>query len=192
MSGSPVPPDVFALFELTPTFQLDAAALEERFFARSRELHPDRFVSAPAAQRVAALSRSRALNDAYQVLRKPVARAEYLLGRYGVTIGGNERLAPEFLQEILELREELAEARVAKRMTEVSRLAAAMRARRKAAVDALGPLFAEIAPVPEIAPTAVPAASAPVLERLKQQLIALRYLDRYLEECEAALDSDLE
>ena len=63
---------------------------------------------------MAALSRSRALNDAYQTLKKPVARAEYLLERAGVTIGDNERLDPAFLMEILELREELAEARVAK------------------------------------------------------------------------------
>ncbi|HRC57826.1 MAG TPA: Fe-S protein assembly co-chaperone HscB, partial [Kofleriaceae bacterium] len=118
MSGAASTPDAFAVFDLAPAYDLDLAALEARFFAMSRELHPDRFVTAPAAQRVAALSRARAMNDAYQVLRKPVARAEHLLRLRGVTIGGNERIDPAFLQDILELREELAEARVAGRTAE--------------------------------------------------------------------------
>src|SRR5580692_2686750 len=100
--------DAFDLLGLPERFDLDAAAIESAFFAKSRELHPDRFVSAPADERVVALSRSRALNDAYQTVKKPVARAEYLLARAGVTIGDNERLDPSFLMEILELREELA------------------------------------------------------------------------------------
>ena len=52
-------------------------------------------------------------------------RAEYLLARAGVTIGDNEQLDPAFLMEILELREELAEARVAKRNVARSRSCAA-------------------------------------------------------------------
>src|SRR5262245_41869460 len=115
--------------------------IERAFFERSKELHPDRFASAPAAERVAALSRSRALNDAYQTVKKPVPRAEYLLSRAGVTIGDNEQLDPAFLMEILELREELAEARVAKRTAEVEKLNAVMRQRRTAAVDSLTGLF---------------------------------------------------
>jgi molecular chaperone HscB len=142
---------------------------------------------------VAALSRSRALNDAYQLLRKPVARAEYLLGRAGGAIGANERLSPHFLQEILELREELAEARHASRQTgqlgEVERLARAMRARRAESLAQLGPLFAR---AESAEAGGGEAARAQALDQIKQTLIALRYLDRYLEECEAALDPDEE
>ncbi len=185
MAATAHSPDPFALLALEPRYELDPAELEQRFFARSRELHPDRFAAAPAAQRVAALTQSRALNDAYHLLRKPSARAEYLLGRHGVTIGGNERLEPAFLQEILELREELAEARVAGKLTEVERLAGAMRARRKACIDELAPLFRQVGPPAGAAP-----AEAAVLARIKHQLISLRYLDRYLEECDAALDPD--
>lgn len=186
-------PDPFALFELPPSYALDLEELERRFFAQNRELHPDRFATAPAAQRVAALSRSRALNDAYQVLRKPVSRAEYLLGKAGTAIGANERLSPAFLQEILELREELAEARLAGKSGEVERLARAMKARRAASLAELGPLFARAEAVE--AASGGPgddATRARALDQIKQTLIALRYLDRYLEECEAALDSDEE
>src|SRR5262245_14323073 len=139
--------------------------IERAFFERSKERHPDRFATAPAAERVAALSKSRALNDAYQTLKKPVPRAEYLLARAGVTIGDNEKLDPAFLMEILELREELAEARVAKRTPEVERLRGVMAERRRDAVDRLAGLFAQ-----------------GELSQIKEQLILMRYLDRYLEE----------
>jgi molecular chaperone HscB len=165
--------DAFGLLGLPAQFDLDPSVIEAAFFDRSKELHPDRFANAPASERVAALSRSRALNDAYQTLKKPVARAEYLLARAGVKIGDNEQLDPAFLMEILELREELAEARAAKRTPEIERLCGAMKARRKASIDSLPALF-----------------DANDLSAIKTQLILLRYIDRYLEECDAALDED--
>jgi len=168
-----VTPDPFALLGLEPGFELDLAELERAYFERSKQLHPDRFATAPAAERVAALTRARALNDAYQTLRKPVPRAEHLLARAGVTIGTNERLEPTFLMEILELREALAEARQAGRTADVARMQATMVARRTAVLDRLPALFA-----------------ASDLPAIKEQLIVLRYLDRYLEECDAALDED--
>jgi molecular chaperone HscB len=166
--------DAFGLLGLPARFDLDATLIEQAFFERSKELHPDRFASAPAAERVVALSRSRALNDAYQQIKKPVPRAEYLLARAGMKIGENERIADAaFLMEILEMREELAEARVAKRTSEVESLCADMTARRKAVVGSLSALFDK---------NDLPA--------IKDQLIVLRYLDRYLEECDSALDED--
>jgi molecular chaperone HscB len=165
--------DAFGLLGLPAQFDLDPQVIERAFFDKSKELHPDRFANAPAAERVVALSRSRALNDAYQTLKKPVARAEYLLERAGVTIGDNEKLDPAFLMEILELREELAEARVAKRTAEIEKLCGEMKKRRKAAVDSLTPLFEQND-----------------LPGIKRQLIVLRYLHRYLEECDSALDED--
>src|SRR5438552_3169541 len=76
--------DAFGLLGLVPRFDIDADTLERAFFERSKELHPDRFATAPASERVAVLSRARALNDAYQLLKKPASRAEYLLAREGI------------------------------------------------------------------------------------------------------------
>ncbi len=164
-------PEPFGLLGLSPAFEIDLNALEKAFFEKSKELHPDRYATAPAAERVAALSKSRALNDAYQTLKKPVPRAEYLLARAGVTIGDNEQLDPRFLMEVLELREELAEARHAGKTSDVERLQGAMAARRTAVLQKLPALFA-----------------ANDLPAIKEQLIVLRYLDRYLEECDTALE----
>src|ERR1041384_916361 len=90
-----------------PGYDIEPAALGRAFFERSKELHPDRFATAPAAERVAALSKSRALNDAYQLLKREGSRAEYLLSQHGHVIGDNERLDPTLVMELLEQREEL-------------------------------------------------------------------------------------
>lgn len=170
-------PDLFALLGLAPAFDLDLVALERAYFEKSKELHPDRFATAPAGERVAALTRARALNDAYQTLKKPVARAEYLLAQRGVVIADNERIDPAlgaaFLMEILELREELAEARAAGKLDVVAAKQTAMKARRTAVLGTLPALFV-----------------SGDLSAVKNQLIVLRYLDRYLEECDAALDEE--
>jgi molecular chaperone HscB len=163
----------FELLGLPARFDLDPSLIERAFFDRTKELHPDRFASAPAAERVAALSRSRALNDAYQTLKKPVGRAEYLLERAGVTIGDNERLEPEMIMQVLELREELGEARSGKDLAAVERLQGQMKQRREQALNELGELFA-----------------ANDTMGAKRVLIALRYIDRYLEECDVALDEE--
>ena len=165
--------DAFGLLGLPQQFDLDPSVIEQAFFDRSKDLHPDRFASAPPAERVAALSRSRALNDAYQTLKKPVLRAQYLLERAGVTIGDNERLEPEQIMQVLEAREELAEARVAHDLGTIGRLELAMKQRRDDALAELPPLFA-----------------AGDLAGVKRVLISLRYVDRYLEECDAALDDE--
>ncbi len=166
-------PDAFDLLGLPARFDLDGDVIERAFYERSKELHPDRFASAPAAERVVALSRSRALNDAYQTLKKPVGRAEYLLERAGVSIGENERLDPVTIMAVLEMREELAEARAAKAIAKIEALQTDMKQRRARDLTELDRLFAQ-----------------QDLDGIKRVLIGLRYVDRYLEECDAALDQD--
>jgi len=165
--------DAFSLLGLPAQYDLDPQVIERAFFERSKELHADKFATAPAAERVAALSKSRALNDAYQTLKKPMARAEYLLARNGVAIGDNERLDPAFLMQVLELREELAEAKVRNDRPSLERLQLAMIAQRDARLAELVPLFATGS-----------------LADVKRVVVTLRYIMRYLEECDAALDED--
>lgn len=168
-------PDAFGLLGLVPRFDIEAAELERAFFDKSKALHPDRFATAPAAERVAALGRSRAVNDAYQLLRREASRAEYLLAREGVVIGDNERIDPVLVMDLLEEREVLAEARQAGNTDELTRLENAMLERRRAALAAVRAGF---------------AVEPHDLAAIKQQLILLRYIERYIEECEHALGED--
>lgn len=172
--------DYYALFGLEERYALDMAELERRYLERSRAAHPDRFVNAPAHERVRALGESMQLNDAYKALKSPASRAEYLLGRRGVTIGHNETLDPEFLMEILEMREELAEAKAMREVATLRRLEEAMRDRQAGSLARLGDLFARVEATGDSA----------ILAPIKAELILLRYIRRYLEEFDDAYDED--
>jgi molecular chaperone HscB len=172
VAASPSSSSHFDLLGLTEQFDVPGDALQAAYRAQAVAWHPDQFASAPAAERVAARQRSMAINDAYQTLRSPIARAEYLLARRGVTIGDNERVDDlELLQWILERREELSEARAGKQAGDLERLEKTMKAREQALIATLSPGF-----------------QAGDLAALKRTLIELRYVGRYLEECVAALE----
>ena len=112
----------FDILGLEARFDLDLAALEKRFRDLSRDVHPDR-------SRRAELGASIDLNAAYRTLKDDLARGRALLEARGVAIGGEERENdPEFLMEIMELREALGDARGAKDLPKVEALAAKVHA----------------------------------------------------------------
>ncbi|MGB6597884.1 MAG: Fe-S protein assembly co-chaperone HscB, partial [Candidatus Acidiferrum sp.] len=72
--------DYFAIFGLPRKLWIEMNGLEHKYLQLSWKLHPDNFVNATETERELSLKRSSELNDAYRVLRDPVARVEYLLG----------------------------------------------------------------------------------------------------------------
>ena len=108
--------DHFRFFGLPRKLWIDMGDLEQRFHQLSWKLHPDNFVRASAEERDLSLDRSSQLNDAYRVLRDPVARVEYLLALEGMRKeGGTKQQAPpELLEEVFELNESLDELRSAR------------------------------------------------------------------------------
>ncbi len=133
-TGVSTPPNYFAVFDLPPKLRVDAAMLEKQFYAQSRKLHPDRFVSKPEAEQEEALRRSSLLNDAYRTLRDPVLRTQHLLHLEGIELeeqskaatdaarasGGEKKQAvpEELLEEVFELNMQLTEMRAGKQMGE--------------------------------------------------------------------------
>lgn len=91
---------------------IDLKDLEKRFYARSRQLHPDVFARKSQAERDKALEDSAVLNDAYRTLKDPIARAMYLLKLDGFDIGeqGTKDVPPELLEEVFELNMAIEEA----------------------------------------------------------------------------------
>lgn len=172
--------DYFALFGMEERFALDAGALEREYLQRSKDVHPDRFVNAPANERVSALQQSMLLNDAYKTLKRPLPRAEYLLQRHGVTIGDNERLDPVFLMDVLEAREELAEAKHRGDKTALRRLEEDMLDRLDSALAKVATLFKRYEC----------ERDASALTAIKSQVILLRYVRRYLDEFEDIFDEE--
>lgn len=108
--------DHFALFDLPRKLWIEMAPLEQKFLQLSWKLHPDNFVNASAEEQERSLKRSSEVNDAYRVLRDPVARVEYLLEIEGARKEGEhkQQAPPELLEEVFELNESLDELRDAK------------------------------------------------------------------------------
>jgi molecular chaperone HscB len=75
-------------------------------------VHPDRFAHGGDAERRASLQWTTRVNEAFQVLRNPVARAKHLLELHGVDVAfeTNTDMPAEFLMQQMELREALEDA----------------------------------------------------------------------------------
>ena len=141
-----MPDDAFSRLGLPRRFQLDAADLERRYLTQSRAVHPDYHASGTAADLAASLDLSAAVNAAYSVLRDPFTRAEHLLGlEGGPTAGEHKQTPPGFLAEMLDLREQVEEARTAgaHEAPAVSALGAEFTARIAGLMDQVARLFAE-------------------------------------------------
>ncbi len=153
----------FEVLGFEPRFGLDAVELERRYKELSKQLHPDRFATAPAKERIASLAAATALNDAYRTLRVPVARAAHLLEIHGRKLGPNEPVDQAFLMEILDMREALAEAKAEGDAARMQALGGDIAGRRAAALAALGG-----------------ALDAGRWDDAKHELVLLRYFDRFL------------
>jgi molecular chaperone HscB len=105
--------DYYELFGIGRGLNLSLDDLQQRFYALSRELHPDRFMRKPEAEQQRALDMSSALNDAYRTLKDPIKRAQYLLSLEGFDIGEqrSKDVPPELLEEVFELNMALEEMR---------------------------------------------------------------------------------
>ena len=115
--------DFFSRLGLPRRFSLDAAELERHYLARSRAVHPDYHVGGATADLAASLELSAAVNEAYNTVRDPFTRADYLLGLEGGPTAAEQKQMPSaFLAEMLEARERIEDARNANNACE-SRLA---------------------------------------------------------------------
>ncbi|HDU8579168.1 co-chaperone HscB [Vibrio diabolicus] len=101
----------FELFGLPSQFKLDGSLLSSQFRELQKRFHPDNFATGSERDRLMAVQKAAQINDAYQVLKNPISRAEYILAEQGVEIRGEQQTMqdPMFLMEQMELREELEE-----------------------------------------------------------------------------------
>lgn len=106
-----LPKDFFALFGLAPRFEVDIEALRETYRNLQAQAHPDRHVQGGDQQRRLAVQWATFINEAFNTLRDPVARARYLLQLRG-SAGHDESQTVKdaaFLMEQMALRERLEE-----------------------------------------------------------------------------------
>ena len=134
--------DYFAFFNLPRRLRLDEAELERSFYALSRRLHPDYFMSASPAERQASMARSSLLNDAHRTLRNAVTRAAYLLKLEGYK-EAEKKAPPDLLEEVFELNMQIEELKAAKKMGDEDELNDARRSLGEA-LDSLNKKLGEI------------------------------------------------
>ncbi|WP_413110880.1 co-chaperone HscB [Thaumasiovibrio sp. DFM-14] len=99
----------FELFGLPCDFTVDGNLLSHRFRDLQRQFHPDNFATASERDRLLAVQKAAEINDAFQTLKDPLRRAEYLLTLHGVELHIERQTMqdPEFLMAQMELREHL-------------------------------------------------------------------------------------
>jgi len=101
----------FELLGVPQSFTTDRSLLRKNYMEQSRRYHPDYFVNSESTLQENALQISALLNRAYKTLNNREATIAYLLQLKGLLTEGEKYvLPPEFLMEMMELNEELAEA----------------------------------------------------------------------------------
>ncbi|QTH64993.1 co-chaperone HscB [Psychrosphaera ytuae] len=102
----------FELFDLPVQFSIDTNLLVERFRTIQKQVHPDKFASASDQQKLLAVQQASEINDAYETLKHPLTRAEYMVSEHGFDVRHEQETIKDgmFLMQQMELREELEDA----------------------------------------------------------------------------------
>lgn len=158
--------DHFERLGLPRRFAFDPAEAERQYLARSRTLHPDFHQQGATGDQCASLEMSARLNEAYTILRDPFRRAEYLLVlEGGPTASEQKEMPPEFLEEIMDLRMEMAGLDDAGRAAMESKL----KARQEGMLNEIAGDFEKL-----------PGDRATMLASIRKRLNALKYVRNLL------------
>jgi molecular chaperone HscB len=161
--------DYFTLLGLACTYDVDLEDLHERFVERSRQVHPDYYSGQDGDVQTLAMRNSARLNQAYRTLRDPLDRAEYLLGLAGgPSTASSKSVPPEFLAGIMELREDVDQAKRQSDTETLDRIRNQLLADRCEIHQAIV-LLARQAAQPEVAPG--------ILADLRMQLNTISYVN---------------
>lgn len=99
----------FALFGIEESFDVDTDKLSEIYQALQKKVHPDKFAHASSQEQLLAVQKSAQINDAYQTLKQPLKRADYMLTLREVDMPSEQASFQDnlFLMRQMELREML-------------------------------------------------------------------------------------
>lgn len=105
--------DYFLLFDMKQQYELDVHALNQHYFNAQRAFHPDRHASFMQEEKTQLAQIAARINDAYQTLKTPLRRAEYILSLRGIIVNkenATHKPSQRILMEAMEQREALMEA----------------------------------------------------------------------------------
>lgn len=100
----------FELYELPLSFNPDQELVKQKFYALSKKFHPDFYINESQEKQDEVLELSTQNNKAFQVLKDPQKRLQYILELKGQLIEGENYTLPQhFLMEMMEVNEALME-----------------------------------------------------------------------------------
>ena len=101
----------FALFSLPSGWQVDRGLLDARYRKLQQEFHPDRFAAKGDVDKRLALQTTSLINQAYDTLKSPLKRAQYLLQLQDLDAAQESHITSDgaFLMQQIEFREALGE-----------------------------------------------------------------------------------
>ncbi len=101
----------FELFEIPVQLKVNTAALSKKFFALSKQFHPDYFANESSDMQNEMLEKSALLNKAWKTFQSTDATIKYVLEQKGL-LEEEEKydLPPSFLMEIMEINELLMDS----------------------------------------------------------------------------------
>ena len=170
----------FELFGLPVGFIIDGAELVGRYRELQRVVHPDRYANATEQEQRLSLQQTTRINEAFETLKNPVTRAQYLLSLHGIDMQAEKETTRNtaFLMEQLQLREELENARYAEHPEDVlDELMGRISAMIRTLVAQMAIKFEDPSP--------------PNLEAARETVRKMQFLNKLLSEAES-LEAELE
>lgn len=122
------------------SFRVDTVKLQHRYQQLQRLVHPDFFSQRSQNEKDFSEKHSTLVNEAYKTLLAPLSRGLYLLKLRGIEIpeGTDYEMDSQFLTEIMEINEKLAEAQDEAAMKEIESI---VRAKQKELTDDVSRAF---------------------------------------------------
>jgi molecular chaperone HscB len=103
----------FELFDIKPTLKPDKKLISTRYFELQKKYHPDFFSQESEEEQAKALEKSSMINKAWKVFNDTDETIKYVLQLKGLLEEEEKyQLPPDFLMEMMELNEKLAEAKM--------------------------------------------------------------------------------
>jgi molecular chaperone HscB len=169
----------FELFSLPESFNIDSRLLKQNYRLLQGQYHPDKLAAESESKKLLAVQMSSLLNDAFEILSSPVKRANYLLQLSGINLQEDRQIDPSILHEQIDFREQLEALKVLDKEEREDALSDFQKTIqvlfKKACMD-----FSESQEKND--------ASFEALNKMKQNLSRMLFLDKLQAEIELALE----
>jgi molecular chaperone HscB len=128
----------FQLYNLPVSLAVDATTLKQKFYQLSRQYHPDFFANATEEEQAEVLEKSSQVNKAFKIFSNREETIKYVLQQKGLLIEEEKfALPPAFLMDMMELNEQMMDAKMEQSSTATHTLKLAIQAKQTEAYETI-------------------------------------------------------